>query len=171
VTLSRARVWSEVGYNPSHQRTAELCGRARELPCVWCGVVGPTNAWSFDYRVGDRTRVCPQRGLLYSCSPWDYSVRSGRCHRIWDALNTCGRVPVVEAAGWLLDRIEAHGGEVSSSVINAEAAAAGIPRTRLSAARRLMTSIESIPAHGRAQNARIWRLPEVFEIGERAETG
>jgi hypothetical protein len=98
-------------------------------------------------------------------------VSCGSCHRIWDALNLNGRVPVVEAAGWLLDRIEAHGGEVASSVINAEARAAGIPRTRLSAARRLMTSVESIPAHGQAQNARIWRLPEAFEIEERAETG
>ncbi len=123
------------------------------------------NEWSFDYRAGARTRVCPTRRLPYSPDPADYSVRCAPHHAVWDAINLRGGAPTVEAAGWLLDRMDAHGGEVAASVINAEARAAGIPRERLSAARRNMTRIVSVPAHGRSQRHRIWRLPRKEKAG------
>ncbi len=151
----------DVGYGHAHALIVRVRGKATELPCVWCGAVGRSNAWSFDYRAGDRTRVCPRRGHLYLPSPWDYSVRCGRCHKVWDGINERGSVPLLEAAAWLLDRMDAHGGEVHTSVINAEADAAGIPRGRLSEARRWHTDIETVRTHTRS---RVWRLPQSSEI-------
>ncbi len=155
---------SEVGYTRQHKITVEVRGNATTLPCVWCGAVGRSNGWSFDYAAGDRTRVCPRRGLVYSCSPWDYSVRCGAHHAAWDAINERGAAPILQAWAWLLERMDAHGGEVSSAVIYAKAAAAGISRDHLSRGRRAYTDVVSWPASGRSQKHRVWRLTKSSEM-------
>jgi hypothetical protein len=142
---------SEVGYTRQHKITVEVRGNATTLPCVWCGAVGRSNGWSFDYAAGDRTRLCPRRGLVYSCSPWDYSVRCGAHHAAWDAINERGAAPILQAWAWLLERMDAHGGEVSSAVIYAEVAA-GISRDHLSRGRRAYTDVVSWPASGVRRN-------------------